>query len=539
MSELSWLKRLACALVRDDSDANDLVQETWLVAAEHAPTDGRPLKPWLSRVALNLVSMRSRASKRRVLERPRSSHRQSRRHPTSSLAVSGRSESSPTRSWARRAVSKHGAAALLRGSRAPKLLAAPGSRRHRTPEAEGRARRAARSSSCGRAQDGPAVVAALAPLAVKQSAASVGSAALGVVLVKKLSHSWSWPSVFCFSAPALQASRRDKRAGRCSRSQARLRTARSLAAPRDSPAHIVVAVTDGAGPVADASCVALRPMVTSWSSRPRRWDRFSISRIGRGRSQHLPMAMSLRRRPRGRRGSRRPRRARARDRRPDADRHRDGRDRRRDRGRAHRRRAARHSMPRRAARSRWRSPTATAATSSPSERARSSSRRAIPIRGADALRRPRAGGSDRELRARARRCDRGCRARPPDEAARRRRRGPRDARLAGARARGAERTRREGRRRRQVPVRRACGPARTSFGARRQAQLARARRRWPRRRRAADEHRRPRRRTATIRGKVVDDTGAPASEVTVSASGGGAESGEATSDAAGAFVLEA
>jgi DNA-directed RNA polymerase specialized sigma24 family protein len=66
MSELSWLKRLASALVRDESDANDLVQETWLVAAEHAPTDGRPLKPWLSRVALNLVRMRSRASKRRL-----------------------------------------------------------------------------------------------------------------------------------------------------------------------------------------------------------------------------------------------------------------------------------------------------------------------------------------------------------------------------------------------------------------------------------------------------------------------------------------
>src|SRR5690349_20787809 len=65
MSELSRLKRIAKALVRDESDANDVVQETWLVAAEHAPTDGRPLKPWLSRVALNVVRMRSRASRRR------------------------------------------------------------------------------------------------------------------------------------------------------------------------------------------------------------------------------------------------------------------------------------------------------------------------------------------------------------------------------------------------------------------------------------------------------------------------------------------
>ena len=63
MSELSWLKRLASALVRDESDADDLVQETWLAATEDAPTDGRPLKPWVSRVALNLVRMRKRASK--------------------------------------------------------------------------------------------------------------------------------------------------------------------------------------------------------------------------------------------------------------------------------------------------------------------------------------------------------------------------------------------------------------------------------------------------------------------------------------------
>ena len=43
--------------------------------------------------------------------------------------------------------------------------------------------------------------------------------------------------------------------------------------------------------------------------------------------------------------------------------------------------------------------------------------------------------------------------------------------------------------------------------------------------------------TATIRGKIVDDGGAPASKVTVGAFGGG-ERDEAISDAAGAFVLE-
>jgi len=44
--------------------------------------------------------------------------------------------------------------------------------------------------------------------------------------------------------------------------------------------------------------------------------------------------------------------------------------------------------------------------------------------------------------------------------------------------------------------------------------------------------------TATIRGKVVDDGGAAVSKVIVSANGNGAESGEAITDAAGAFELE-
>ena len=43
--------------------------------------------------------------------------------------------------------------------------------------------------------------------------------------------------------------------------------------------------------------------------------------------------------------------------------------------------------------------------------------------------------------------------------------------------------------------------------------------------------------TATIRGKVVDDGGAPASRVTVSAVGDGLDGGETISDDAGAFVL--
>jgi RNA polymerase sigma-70 factor (ECF subfamily) len=64
-SETGWLHRLAVALVKDVSTADDLVQDTYLAAVKDAPTDGRPLKPWLARVLWNRVRMRSRGAGRR------------------------------------------------------------------------------------------------------------------------------------------------------------------------------------------------------------------------------------------------------------------------------------------------------------------------------------------------------------------------------------------------------------------------------------------------------------------------------------------
>ncbi len=65
-AEMAWLRRLARALIRND-DASDLAQDAWLVAAEEQPTDGRPLRPWLSRVVLNLSRMQARARQRRLV----------------------------------------------------------------------------------------------------------------------------------------------------------------------------------------------------------------------------------------------------------------------------------------------------------------------------------------------------------------------------------------------------------------------------------------------------------------------------------------
>ncbi len=256
MSELSWLKRIASALVRDESDAKDLVQETWLVAAEHAPTDGRPFKPWLSRVALNLVRMRSRASKRRRARE---------------VAVEPSAESSPTpdeligRLRAQRVVADE-VLRLAEPYRNMVLLhyfedlsSAEIARRSGIPEGTVRRRlKVALDELRGRlhAQErktGQAVICVLAPLAVNQSAASVGSVALGVVLVKKaIALVVVIVGLLVLGVQVYKHHERTSDPAAATEGKLESGTARSLAMPSDSAAHIVVAVTDSAGPVANA-----------------------------------------------------------------------------------------------------------------------------------------------------------------------------------------------------------------------------------------------------------------------------------------------
>ena len=65
MAEMGWVRRLARGLLRDGEAADDIAQDAWLVASARAPEDGRPLRPWLHRVVLNLVRMRRRGDARR------------------------------------------------------------------------------------------------------------------------------------------------------------------------------------------------------------------------------------------------------------------------------------------------------------------------------------------------------------------------------------------------------------------------------------------------------------------------------------------
>ena len=56
------MRRLARALVGDAALADDVAQEAWMVAADKAPAEDRPLRPWLARVVSTLA--RTRQSRR-------------------------------------------------------------------------------------------------------------------------------------------------------------------------------------------------------------------------------------------------------------------------------------------------------------------------------------------------------------------------------------------------------------------------------------------------------------------------------------------
>ncbi|MCY3004021.1 MAG: RNA polymerase sigma factor, partial [Planctomycetota bacterium] len=65
LAEAGFLRRLASELVALPHDADDLVQETFVRALEHAPQSSTSLRGWLSVVARNLAFNSSRGERRR------------------------------------------------------------------------------------------------------------------------------------------------------------------------------------------------------------------------------------------------------------------------------------------------------------------------------------------------------------------------------------------------------------------------------------------------------------------------------------------
>lgn len=66
LAEAPWLERLARSLTGDAVEADDLVQDTYAAALCSPPETDRPIRPWLRRVAINLVRMRHRVRVRRA-----------------------------------------------------------------------------------------------------------------------------------------------------------------------------------------------------------------------------------------------------------------------------------------------------------------------------------------------------------------------------------------------------------------------------------------------------------------------------------------
>ena len=66
LSQSDWVRRLAYSLTRDQAEADDLVQETWLVVAQHPPAHDSNLKSWTRTVMKNILRRRWRGETRRA-----------------------------------------------------------------------------------------------------------------------------------------------------------------------------------------------------------------------------------------------------------------------------------------------------------------------------------------------------------------------------------------------------------------------------------------------------------------------------------------
>ena len=60
LEHAAWVTRLARHLIRDEEEAKDAVQDTWLAFLRQRPDRDRPLRPWLARVVQNQAALRLR-----------------------------------------------------------------------------------------------------------------------------------------------------------------------------------------------------------------------------------------------------------------------------------------------------------------------------------------------------------------------------------------------------------------------------------------------------------------------------------------------
>lgn len=66
LAQAAWVRRLARSLVREDADAEDAIQDTWLSAVRRPPTMDAPLRGWLATVLRRHVAQRATRDSRRM-----------------------------------------------------------------------------------------------------------------------------------------------------------------------------------------------------------------------------------------------------------------------------------------------------------------------------------------------------------------------------------------------------------------------------------------------------------------------------------------
>src|SRR5215207_9517429 len=77
LSEATWVRLLALAVVRDATQADDLAQEAWLAFLRKRPRPGAGLRSWFRRTILNSVRMHRRGEARRAAREARAARSES------------------------------------------------------------------------------------------------------------------------------------------------------------------------------------------------------------------------------------------------------------------------------------------------------------------------------------------------------------------------------------------------------------------------------------------------------------------------------
>ncbi|HEX7836700.1 MAG TPA: sigma-70 family RNA polymerase sigma factor, partial [Kofleriaceae bacterium] len=251
LQDAAWLKRLATTLANDKDDADDLVQESWIAVWRRKPDASRPMRPWLTKVVRDLAGMKRRSDRRRAAREAIANDAQA---PTVPAAPDELVEQmrlhrflvdlvleldEPYRSTViARFVEGRTSVSIARSLGIP-----GGTVRKRLREALSRLRAGLDAKSGDRKRWAPAV------LAFAKGGMQVAKPTKPILVVLAALSLTSAATLVMFALPRSPSSTRSGTGVPAATSK----SARSRVVPDATPAaHVVVAVTDTAGPIGDA-----------------------------------------------------------------------------------------------------------------------------------------------------------------------------------------------------------------------------------------------------------------------------------------------